>query len=317
MLGWTPASATARTGTAEPTDRSAALAGRLGQDSGAGRLLRVVAVFAQRKPLGAAAGVVLLLLIAVALAAPNIAPYDPLERYPEATLSPPSPRHLLGGDEIGRDVLSRIIWGSRISLWVGVVAVGLGVLSGAFLGILSGYAGGALDLAVQRVMDSLMAFPTLFLALGIVAVLGPSITNVMGALAIVIAPGTSRVVRGTTLSVKEQLYIEAARVVGCSHGRILLAHVLPNVAAPIIVVATVWLGNAIVAEASLSFLGVGTPPPTPSWGSMLSGTAKGYLEQMPWLTLFPGVAISVTVLAFNLLGDALRDVWDPRLRGGA
>jgi peptide/nickel transport system permease protein len=227
----------------------------------------------------------------------------------------PGAKFLLGSDDVGRDVLSRIIAGSRISLEVGIIAVSIGTISGSLLGTVSGYFGGRTDLVIQRLMDSVMAFPMMVLALSIMAILGPDVKNVMIAVGIVITPGTSRVVRGATLSVKEAPYIEAAHAVGAKHLRILAFHILPNVAAPIVVIATMHLGSAIISEASLSFLGFGTPPPAPSWGGMMSGGARFRLEQAPWLMLAPGAAISLTVLGFNLLGDALRDVWDPRLRG--
>jgi len=270
---------------------------------------------ARAKPLGSISAAIILLLIVAALLAPLLAPYDPYEFQPRGRLIPPGARFLFGSDTLGRDVLSRIIFGARISLFVGLVSVGLGTLGGAAIGLVSGFWEGKVDMVLQRVMDSVMAFPSIVLALALMSVLGSSINNVVLAIAIVIAPGASRIVRGAVLSVKQNTYIEAARSLGATNRRLLVRHILPNVAAPIIIIASVYLGNAIIIEASLSFLGMGTPPPEPSWGGMLSGEGRRNLEMAPWLAIFPGLAISAVVLAFNLLGDALRDVLDPRLRG--
>jgi peptide/nickel transport system permease protein len=269
----------------------------------------------KRKPLGAAAASILLLLVFTAIFADVLAPYDPLLTRPEIRLAPPSWQHPFGTDDIGRDVLSRIIYGTRISLWVGLLAVGIGTVAGTLIGLISGYWEGWLDLGLQRIMDALMTIPGLILALAIVSVLTPNTTNAMLAIAIVIIPGNSRIVRGAVLSAKQNPYVEAARALGCRHLRIIASHILPNVTAPILIIASIWLGNAIFIEASLSFLGLGTQPPTPSWGLMLSSTGRAFMEQAPWLAIFPGLAISLAVLGFNLFGDALRDVWDPKLRG--
>ncbi|MGD9890296.1 MAG: ABC transporter permease [Dehalococcoidia bacterium] len=278
--------------------------------------LRSVARFARRKPLGAISAAVILVLIICAVFAPWIAPNDPLAYSPGRQLQPPGSEFPLGSDEIGRDVLSRIVYGARVSLQVGIIAVAIGTTLGATLGIVSGYFGGKLDLLIQRIVDAMMAFPGLILALAVVAALGPAIHNVMVAIGILVAPGTARVVRSAVLTVKEIPFIEAAHALGVPTDRILVRHILPNVTAPLIVLATVQLGAAIITEASLSFLGLGTPPPAPSWGSMLGGTARFRLEQAPWLLWAPAISISLVVLSFNLLGDALRDVLDPRLRGG-
>ena len=274
-------------------------------------LLRV----ARSKPLGTVSALIILFLIFMAITADWIAPYSPFEFQPQARLAEPRARFWFGADMLGRDLLSRIIHGSRVSLWVGLMSVGIGTVGGAVLGLLSGFFEGTVDMVIQRLMDAIMAFPPIILALALVSVLGPSITNVMIAIGLVIAPSDSRVVRGAVLSVKQNQYIEAARCIGASNWRILFRHIFPNVVAPILIIASVWLGNAIIIEASMSFLGLGTPPPTPSWGGMLSGEGRRQLERAPWLAIFPGLAISVVVLAFNLLGDALRDVLDPRLRG--
>jgi peptide/nickel transport system permease protein len=269
----------------------------------------------KRKPLGAASAGLILVLVLTAMFAPGLAPYDPLAARPEIRLAAPSWEHPFGTDDIGRDVLSRVIFGSRISLWVGLLAVGIGTVAGTIVGLLSGYWEGWLDLALQRLMDALMAIPALILALAIVSVLTPSTTNAMLAIAVVIIPGNSRIVRGAVLSAKQNMYVEAAQALGCRHWRIIISHILPNVTAPILIIASIWLGNAILIEASLSFLGLGTQPPTPSWGLMLSSTGRAFMEQAPWLAIFPGLAISLAVLGFNLFGDTLRDAWDPKLRG--
>jgi len=268
----------------------------------------------RRKPLGMVSAALLLLLVTTAIFANVLAPYDPLLTQPEARLAPPSWAHPFGTDDIGRDVLSRVIYGSRISLWVGLLAVGIGTLAGALIGLVSGYWEGRLDMLLQRLMDAVTTIPGLILALAIVSVLQPSTTNAMIAIAIVIIPGNSRIIRGAVLSAKQNRFVEAAQAIGCRDLRIIATHILPNVTAPILIIASIWLGNAILIEASLSFLGVGTQPPTPSWGLMLSSTGRAFMEQAPWLAIFPTLAISLSVFAFNLFGDTLRDAWDPRLR---
>jgi len=269
----------------------------------------------KRKPLGAVAASIILLIVFTAIFADVLAPYDPLFTHPEIRLAPPSWQHPFGTDDIGRDVFSRIIYGARISLWVGLLAVGIGTLAGTIIGLICGYWEGRLDLILQRFMDALMAIPGLILALAIVSVLKPNTTNAMLAIAVVIIPGNSRIVRGAVLSAKQNPYVESARALGCGHLRIITSHILPNVTAPILIIASIWLGNAIFIEASLSFLGLGTQPPQPSWGLMLSSTGRAFMEQAPWLAIFPGLAISLAVLGFNLFGDTLRDIWDPKLRG--
>jgi peptide/nickel transport system permease protein len=268
----------------------------------------------RRKPLGAASAMVIALLVLTAIFADVIAPYDPLETHPEIRLAKPSGEHFFGTDDIGRDVFSRVVHGARISLWVGLLAVGIGTLFGMLIGLVCGYWEGRLDLMLQRVMDALMAIPGLVLALAIVSVLKPNTTNAMLAIAVVIIPGNSRIVRGAVLSTKQNRYVEAAQALGCQHLRIIVTHILPNVTAPILIIASIWFGNAILIEATLSFLGLGTQPPTPSWGLMLSSTGRAFMEQAPWLAIFPGLAISIAVLGFNLFGDTLRDAWDPKLR---
>jgi peptide/nickel transport system permease protein len=276
-------------------------------------------LFARRKPLGAVSAVIILALVIVAIFAPVLAPRDPYalnlnERGLPIRMEPPSVRFPLGTDPLGRDVLSRIVYGARVSLIAGFTSVILGTLVGTTLGLVSGYWEGRLDYVIQRGVDTTMAVPGIVLALAVMSVLGQSLTNIILVIALVIAPGASRVVRGTVLAVKQHTFVDAATALGASPARIVARHVLPNVFAPILVIATVWLGNAIVIEAALSFLGLGTPPPTPTWGAMLSSEGRRNLETAPHLAIFPGLAISVVVLAFNMLGDALRDVLDPRLR---
>jgi peptide/nickel transport system permease protein len=273
----------------------------------------------QKKPLGAVSAVIVCGLVAVALLAPVLAPRDPYmfnldERGLPIRMQAPSATFWFGTDPLGRDVLSRIIYGARVSLIVGFASVMIGTLLGTGLGLVSGYREGGLDHIIQRGVDTAMAIPGIVLALAVMSVLGQSLTNIILVIGLIIAPGASRVVRGAVLAVKQQTFIDAAHACGASSARIVLRHVLPNVFAPILVIATVWLGNAIVIEAALSFLGLGTPPPTPTWGGMLSGEGRRNLETAPYLAIFPGVAISIVVLAFNMLGDALRDLLDPRLR---
>ena len=278
-----------------------------------------LALLVRRKPLGAASALILCALVVVAICAPLIAPYNPYkfnlnERGLPIRMQPPSATFPFGTDPLGRDVLSRIVYGSRVSLIVGFASVALGTLFGTLIGLASGYWEGKVDQTLQRAVDTTMAIPGIVLALAVVSVLGQSLTNIILVISLVIAPGASRVVRGTVFSVKQNAYIDAAYAAGASPWRIVGRHILPNVFAPILVIASVWLGNAIVIEAALSFLGLGTPPPTPTWGGMLSGEGRRNLETAPFLAIFPGLAISIVVLAFNMLGDALRDLLDPRLR---
>ena len=267
-----------------------------------------------RSPVGSSSSVVIAMLALSAIFAPLIAPYDPIAISLDSFESP-SLTHPMGTDNLGRDVFSRVLYGSRISLYVAALAATSGTLVGCCLGLLSGFFGGWLDLFAQRVVDAMLAFPALVLAMALVAVLGPSTTNGLLAISIVIIPGNSRVIRSAVLSVKESTYVEAAYSIGASPLRVMLRHVLPQVFAPILILVSTVLGAAILIETALSFLGLGTQPPDPSWGQMLSGSGREYMEQAPWLAIFPGLAISVTVLAFNMLGDVVRDVLDPRLRG--
>lgn len=281
------------------------------------RLEKIIA-FSRSKPLGAVSAVIIILTIlaaAVSYVVPGILPHDPLDvRAHEEKYLPPQPGAWLGSDHLGRDELSRIIAGSQISIYVGLLSVGIGVTLGALIGILSAYIGGVVDLAIQRIVDAMMAFPPIILALGLVAVLGGSANNVIMALLVILLPGTIRVIRSQVLSIKELDYTLAATAIGAGSIRIMLKHILPNVIASYIVLGTITLGFAIIIEASLSFLGVGVPPDIPTWGGMLTrGTEE--IRIAWWLAVFPGIAISVVVFAINFLGDALRDALDPRLRG--
>ena len=253
------------------------------------------------------------LAILAAIAAPWLTPYPPERQDIGILLTGPSGVHPLGVDDLGRDVLSRVLFGARVSLAVGVIAVGISLFVGVPLGLVSGYFGGGTDNVIMRVMDGLLAFPALVLALGISAVLGPSLENAMIAIGVVGVPTFARLVRGSALAVRNLEYVLAARAVGAAQPRIVIRHVFPNVLSPVIVQASLAVGVAILTEATLSFLGLGVQPPTPSWGSMVDA-GKGYLSVAPWFAFAPGAAIFVTVLGFNFLGDALRDALDPRLR---
>ena len=254
---------------------------------------------------------VILFFIAAAAAAPLISPYDPLATSWTAVRKAPSAAHLFGTDEIGRDVLARIIWGSRASLLAGILSVSLAMAIGVPLGLVTGYVGGWFDGTVMRVVDAMLAIPFLILAIALAAFLGPSLSNAMIAIGISQMPIFARLTRGQVLSVKHEDYIEAARAVGNPHLRIMLRHIFPNVVPPILVQATLAAAAAIIAEASLSFLGLGQQPPNPSWGSMLN-TARNFMSQAPWMAVWPGLAIFSLVLSLNLFGDGLRDALDPR-----
>jgi peptide/nickel transport system permease protein len=270
--------------------------------------------FARRYPLGAVGALIVAIFILTAIFADVIAPTDPTATNAKYSLARPSSLFWLGADFMGRDMYSRIVHGARISLAVGAGAMGLGALIGISVGLASGYLGGWFDLLVQRLLDIMQALPLLVMAIVMAASLGPSLRNTIIAIAIPLVPTVARVVRSSTLSLREQPFVEAARAVGMGELRIAVRHVLPNTLAPLIVLATAQLGSAILVEASLSFLGLGIPEPHPSWGRMLSESAAEYVRTAPWLVIFPGVAISLTVFGTNLLGDALRDILDPRQR---
>jgi peptide/nickel transport system permease protein len=282
--------------------------------------LLAVARFSKRKPLGALGGLIVLALFVMALLAPALSPYDPRQIIREANNKvpvyvPPGSAYLLGTDHVGRDVLSRIIHGARISLYVGFGAVVIGVTGWFVVGLVSAFAGGAVDLIVQRIVDAVMAVPGLVIVLAIMAVLGSSLHNVIIAIVIGMLAPVVRTVRSQVLSVKEMEYVMTARAIGAPSRRIIVRHIMPNCLAIYLILATYYLGFSIIVEASLSFLGVGVPPDVPSWGGMLTAAAQGHVTRAPWAGVFPGLAIFIAVLGFNLLGDALRDVLEPRLRG--
>jgi peptide/nickel transport system permease protein len=272
--------------------------------------------FCRRKPLGAIGGFIVLVLLIMALFAPWIAPYKYDETIPGARMKAPGAQYWMGTDNLGRDVYSRVVYGASVSISVGFGAVLLANVLAALIGITSGYFGGAYDICVQRVVDAWQSFPFLVVILSIMAVLGPGLLNLILALGILGAAAGSRVIRGSTISVMQNTYVEAARALGAGHLRIMMCYLLPNVAATIIILATIGLGAFILAESALSFLGFGVPPPYPSWGAMLSGSGRSFMYRAPWMAFWPGAAISLAVFGFNMLGDALRDVLDPRLRGG-
>ncbi len=262
----------------------------------------------------ALAGLVLVAgLLAVALAGPSFAPYDPLVPQPVLRLKPPSAAHLFGTDSLGRDIFSRVVYGSRISIVIGLIAVSISLVPGTLLGLLAGYFGRRVDEPIMRAMDILLAFPAILLAIVITAILGPSLLNTMVAVGIVYVPHYARIVRSTVLSLKEQLFVEAVHSLGGSTLRIVARHVLPNAVAPIIVYATLGMGTAVLQAAALGFLGLGAQPPMPEWGAMLS-EGRQYIQMAPHVAAFPGLAIFTLVLGFNLFGDGLRDILDPSLR---
>jgi peptide/nickel transport system permease protein len=271
-------------------------------------------VFIRRRPLGAAGAFIVALMILVAALATAIAPYDPLAVDFGAMLGAPSAKHWLGTDAFGRDVLSRIIYGSRTALFVGFGAAFFGATAGAILGVASAYFGGRIDLVLQRIMDVFISFPLIILALAMVAILGNNLPNLITAITIPMIPRAALVIRSSALSVREMPYVDAARAAGFRHSRIILRHMLPNVMAPYLIMLTAFLGQAILLEASLSFLGLGVQEPVAAWGLMLRGAAVQFAESAPWMAIFPGLAISLAVFAFNLFGDSLRDALDPRLK---
>lgn len=256
-------------------------------------------------------GVLMAVFLLVAIAAPWLAPHDPLAQDLYNRLAPPSLEHPFGTDDFGRDIMSRVIHGTRISLRIGLVAVSIALAAGTLIGIVSGYYGGVIDQALMRLMDLMLAFPSILLAIGIVAVLGPGLDNAMIAIGVVAIPQYARLMRASTLTVREADYVQALRALGASDARILATAILPNCLAPLIVQATLSLATAILDAAGLSFLGLGAQPPTPEWGAMLSG-GRELILSAPWVLTYPGIAIFVTVLAFNLLGDGLRDAFDPK-----
>jgi peptide/nickel transport system permease protein len=291
------------------------VAGLAPEKRGAARVWHGISFFVLKKPLGALGAILLFSFIFVAIFAPWLATHDPdLNNY-RARVKPPSAEHWFGTDNFGRDIYSRVVYGARISMYVGILATLIGTSIGALTGLLSGFLGGKVDQVVQRIADVMFTIPGLVLAMAIVTMLGPSMLNVVIAISIPRIPDTNRVIRSAVLSVKESLYVDAAHAVGCANWRIMLQHILPNVTAPYLVIASAGLAGAILVEASLSFLGMGVPPPAPSWGRMLSTEGMRFFETATWMAIFPGVFISAAVFGANLFGDALRDVLDPKLRG--
>jgi peptide/nickel transport system permease protein len=270
--------------------------------------------FARRQPLGTVGLLIVLIAGIAGLSAEWIAPYSPTANDFAAMTEPPSAAHWLGTDQFGRDLLSRIIFGARTALIIGFVSAFVGGFAGLVLGVASAYFGGWIDNALQRVMDILMAFPLIIMALAVVAIFGTGVQNVIAAITIPLIPRCARVVRSSALSIREVPYIDAARTSGFSHARIILRHMVPNVVAPFLIMLTAFVGQAILAEASLSYLGLGVQEPVPAWGLMLQGGAEEYASTAPWIAIFPGVAIALTVFGFSLFGDALRDAIDPKLR---
>lgn len=271
--------------------------------------------FVRLYPLGAAGAVIMTVFVLAAVFADLITTNSPLATHASRSLAAPSAAYWFGGDVMGRDLYSRIVYGARISLAVGIGSTVLGCLLGVVIGLASGYLGGWFDLVTQRIMDILQALPLLVLALVFAAALGPSLQNTVIAISIPLIPTVARVIRSNTMALREQAFVEAANAIGMSEWRIAARHILPNTVAPLIVLATAQLAAAILTEASLSFLGLGIPEPHPSWGRMLSESAAEYMRRAPWLVIFPGLAISLVVFGTNLLGDALRDMLDPRQRG--
>ena len=276
--------------------------------------LEVSLRFARERSLGAAGAIIVMLMIFAALLADLIAPFDPLETDYAAMLQGPRSSHWFGTDSFGRDVLSRLIYGSRTALWIGFSSSFFGATTGAVIGVASAYFGGKVDLIVQRFMDLLLSFPLIVLALVVVAVLGTGTTNVILAITVPMVPRCALVVRSSALSLRQMPFVDAARALGFGHRRIIFRHMLPNVMAPYLIMLTAFLGQAILLEASLSFLGLGVTEPTAAWGLMLRGAAVEFAERAPWMAVFPGLAISLSVFAFNLFGDSLRDALDPKLR---
>lgn len=269
----------------------------------------------REKPLGAAGAIICLIFLFCGIFADVIAPYGMNEIKLSARLKPPSWEHWFGTDNLGRDLLSRCLYGAQISVIIGLAAATLATIISVVLGILTGYLGGRFDMIVQRMVDAWMSFPDLIILIVVVAVLGPGTWQIIGVLGLLLGIGGSRIIRSAVVSVRENMYVHAAQSIGASTGRILWRHILPNVLPPIIVLFTTRVGTVILAESALSFLGLGVPPPTPTWGGMLSGSGRTFMFQGPWLVIFPGLCLTMVVYAINVYGDALRDIFDPRMRG--
>ena len=270
----------------------------------------------KEKPLGTVGGIITLLLLLTGIFADLVAPYGMNETWVGGFLTPPSAKFWLGTDNLGRDMLSRIIYGARISVIVGLAAASLGTIVSAVIGIMSGYIGGKLDLIVQRAVDTWMCLPALIISMVLVIIMGASMWTIIIALAFTWGIPGSRVIRGAVISIRDNVYVEAARAIGCPTTRILTRHILPNVMATVIILFSIRVPGMVLAEASLSFLGFGIPPPDPSWGGMLSGSGRQYMFMAPWMAIWPGLALAIVVYGINMFGDAVRDITDPRMRGG-
>jgi len=269
---------------------------------------------ARKQPLGTAGAFVVVLMAVAAATAGIITPFDPERASLQHMLTPPGGQFLMGTDEFGRDILTRVLHGARTALFIGLVSAFVGATAGLVIGVASAYFGGLFDLIVQRIVDIFLAFPLIIMALAVVATLGPGVENVIIAIIVPFIPQCARVVRSSALSIREIPYVDAARALGYSHARIILRHMAPNVMAPFLIMLTYFVGQAILLEAVLSYLGMGVQDPTPAWGLMLKGAAVEFIESAPWLSIFPGLAITLAVFGFNLFGDALRDLLDPKLR---
>ena len=269
---------------------------------------------ARRQPLGTAGAFVVILMATAAATAGIVTPFDPERASLQHMLTPPGGQFLMGTDEFGRDILTRVLYGARTALFIGIVSALVGATAGLIIGVASAYFGGLFDLIVQRIVDIFLAFPLIIMALAVVATLGPGVQNVIIAIIVPFIPQCARVVRSSALSIREIPYVDAARALGYSHARIILRHMAPNVMAPFLIMLTYFVGQAILLEAVLSYLGMGVQDPTPAWGLMLKGAAVEFIESAPWLSIFPGLAITLAVFGFNLFGDALRDLLDPKLR---
>lgn len=269
----------------------------------------------REKPLGAAGAVICMVFLFCGIFADVLAPYGMNEIKLSARLKPPSWDHPFGTDNLGRDLLSRCLYGAQVSVIIGLAAASLATVISVMLGLLTGYLGGKFDMIVQRLVDAWMSFPDLIILIVVVAVLGPGTWQIIGVLGLLLGIGGSRIIRSAVVSVRENMYVHAAQSIGASTGRILWRHILPNVLPPIIVLFTTRVGTVILAESALSFLGLGVPPPVPTWGGMLSGSGRTYMFQGPWLVIFPGLCLTLVVYAINVYGDALRDIFDPRMRG--